>query len=75
MRPRELPTEDVGGLRDPVVAVPGFNEAAGVTRGRPRAQPEQRLPDPRHASMRPRELPAEDGKKLKEMGFIKEVLQ
>ena len=62
MRPRVFPAEDfhVEGLAG--VRGPGFNEAAGIPRGRPagvacagRASP--------HASMRPRVFPAEDSRR------------
>ena len=58
MRPRELPAEDT--MRVPALrtSAPGFNEAAGVTRGRPDLRCATRLGG--DASMRPRELPAED---------------
>ena len=59
MRPRELPAEDRERRPGVLGLCPaGFNEAAGVTRGRP----SQGAGDPMTiaASMRPRELPAED---------------
>ena len=59
MRPRELPAEDLQNP-DAVLSDPfGFNEAAGVTRGRLGGGLYD-LPTFLHASMRPRELPAED---------------
>ena len=83
MRPRELPAEDpdengIGCLyptsfneaagvtrgrpsssRSNSKRSSSFNEAAGVTRGRP-VRPVRRRHGGRRASMRPRELPAED---------------
>ena len=59
MRPRELPAEDDPWR--PCSRAPGsrgFNEAAGVTRGRPLRAAKR--PGEPLASMRPRELPAED---------------
>ena len=59
MRPRVFPAEDAAQVltADPVVQ--GFNEAAGIPRGRRR--PERQQVRVRHASMRPRVFPAEDG--------------
>ena len=68
MRPRVFPAEDSGFSRklDAQGAFWGFNEAAGIPRGRPRTHPGQtwgRLSDGR-ASMRPRVFPAEDVAKV-----------
>ena len=58
MRPRVFPAEDTGAAGDRHDLGSGFNEAAGIPRGRqPRDELEGVLP---HASMRPRVFPAED---------------
>ena len=59
MRPRVFAAEDQRCPRQSDVRVPGFNEAAGIRRGRLEAIPEiGHRPDP--ASMRPRVFAAED---------------
>ena len=58
MRPRVFPAEDLSGIKAPIGGTLGFNEAAGIPRGRRRqgGSHAQRT----SASMRPRVFPAED---------------
>ena len=58
MRPRVFPAEDAVPLVKPVSRVNGFNEAAGIPRGR-LTEPGGAVPAV-EASMRPRVFPAED---------------
>ena len=58
MRPRVFPAEDAQGANVPVAASKGFNEAAGIPRGRLVAQLQREFDG--LASMRPRVFPAED---------------
>ena len=60
MRPRVFPAEDLGSGSTPLnIRFGGFNEAAGIPRGRQTVRQPAR--DQQHsASMRPRVFPAED---------------
>ena len=58
MRPRVFPAEDRAETAGGSAPTSGFNEAAGIPRGRPGAS--ARDVRPRPASMRPRVFPAED---------------
>ena len=59
MRPRVFPAEDGISLWDSKRRLSGFNEAAGIPRGRRRGERRRRRRG--RASMRPRVFPAEDG--------------
>ena len=59
MRPRVFPAEDVAIITSTINVGTGFNEAAGIPRGR-HALPPLRRPHSADASMRPRVFPAED---------------
>ena len=58
MRPRVFPAEDSENRLRPPMAERGFNEAAGIPRGR--RHQGRRQSRRRAASMRPRVFPAED---------------
>ena len=58
MRPRVFPAEDRGTMSSPLCPHCGFNEAAGIPRGRRPAS--GCAQDGEAASMRPRVFPAED---------------
>ena len=58
MRPRVFPAEDVPAGHERRPSGSGFNEAAGIPRGRQVLQPVMHRR--RKASMRPRVFPAED---------------
>ena len=59
MRPRVFPAEDDAVTPSPGSGNPGFNEAAGIPRGRPVVHGWWER-DNHRASMRPRVFPAED---------------
>ena len=59
MRPRVFPAEDPPTRPGFAGACEGFNEAAGIPRGRPKSARSPVRAEP--ASMRPRVFPAEDG--------------
>ena len=59
MRPRVFPAEDAAADARRNRQATGFNEAAGIPRGR-RTLSSPGRPAPRRASMRPRVFPAED---------------
>ena len=59
MRPRVFPAEDKHHMNSAHTSYVGFNEAAGIPRGRPEIQRQTPLGE-RPASMRPRVFPAED---------------
>ena len=74
MRPRVFPAEDLTSAVGQRYRFHGFNEAAGIPRGR-LVLVEKRPGPAHHASMRPRVFPAEDTDKRGNVELVKSGLQ